>query len=485
MTAPNRIVTNHDGRHAIHFRGAGLPSTVPDGLILELAARFSSPESVASAEAIQVALGDITSRDLQLGPECNDKTCDPDWIRDVMVWAARGQGLEPVIDAAFDFESKSGQWTHGGPGPSISDRLIVFLHALNMEAGEADALFYRGAEAVAQRGLNELLLEYPVLMLPQVMVITRLPNGKSTLPFPLAHAICVTRRGRLPRLSDWPAGTAPREAFAAFADHHVVRCGLEVRSPDSSSGSPARSRSALNTAPLYDRDSVALAGELVALRDLGRAGADASPLGSYLDAWGHYCNGTNANPLAGNVANALDAICRDYQRVDLALGAGPAWASADRDFMALVRALSDEDKATTLSWFEIMTGPRIVWRPELSTPPVENTARQTSYNVDSMVKLLVAAGLHADRIAAAQWIHDTMTLVESVSTEPALGFVQGLRAQGIEFTRSTQTLGPGWVQAIEIAAAERGMHAVIEASVGDATPAQAPGRAVRSHRLDV
>lgn len=485
MATSTRGVTGHDGRHPIQFRGAGLPGTMPDSLVHELSARFSSPETLASPAAISEALGDISLMDLHLGPECNDVTCDPDWIRDVLVWSARAQGLDPVVDGGMDFEATPERWAHAGPGPSISDRLIVYLHALDMEAGEADALFFRGVEGVAQRGLNELLLEFPVLLLPQVMVTARLPNGKTTLPFPLAHAICRTRRGRFPRLSDWPPGTAPQDAFAAFADHHVVLAGISAQSPESAAGSPARIRSALNMAALFDRSSVAIAGELVALRDMGRADGSASPLGSYLDAWAIYCNGTNANPLAGNVANALDAICREHRRVDLALGAGPAWESADREFMALVSALSDEDKVTTLSWLELLTGPRIVWRSEFANPPPENTARQASYNVDSMVKLLVAAGLHADRRTAARWLHDTMTLANSVSTDPALGFIQGLRAHGVEFTRTAELLGPGWTQAIEIVAAESGMHDVIDASVADVTPLQAPGRRSRPTRRDI
>ena len=205
--------TNPSGRHALRTEK---PNSVPDSLIEELESVMARGGFAHINTGAQFMSEGFTDKDLVL---CSVKSdgLSFGWMREVLKWNTEAEGSAP------------GGWTWAPPLPSIADRLTVYLYVLNVGRDRVDAVFDPGAHAMAQRGLNELLLEHPVLLHPRVRVrvgVSGSPAGTCSV----AHAIALNANARLPMVSDWPEGLAPLEKLARFADLPMVRSGLSFRS---------------------------------------------------------------------------------------------------------------------------------------------------------------------------------------------------------------------------------------------------------------
>jgi len=461
------------GRHPIRFEP---PSTVPDSLIFELARLSRAPYVRDLSVRDQFVDQEFTDADMVIGPECNDKTCDSVWTRNVLA-------LEPTTGPGLP-----GYWVSERPVPTIADRVIVYLHALSMSEPEASDLYFPGVQVKAQRELNELLLDYPVLMHPRVRARVRTPDGKTTGTCSVAHAICISRAGHLPRISDWPVGAAPLDRLASFANHTVTRMGLTTPSIFHRGQIQAlKSRSPVNAAALYPREASSVVGLLASLGDLGHLAQPDSKLGLYLDSWSAIDVGTGAKSLPSALADAFIVASDSNARTEDSV-----------DFTALLKSIvtvcHPEHRADFLNVLASRVGVVVFGSPRMGPPADEEMTTEAVIGAFSCaLTRLVESGTFADGASAAGWIRQQLLNYEypTLGVEPVLGFIRALRPYDLTIAESDFTIffddkgspaplskrAPGWVSAIAINAVERAMTQVIDASAS-ASP-KAPRRMTR------
>jgi len=116
--------------------------------------------------------------------------------------------------------------------PSIAARLIACLYVLTMSPKVADYRVQKGVSSIAQRQLSSLLIEYPVLMHPELRIWTGgffLDQGQQ-VGRPLvsvANAIALAKYARLPMASDG----IDSSRLIDYANNSCTRIGLTVQTP--------------------------------------------------------------------------------------------------------------------------------------------------------------------------------------------------------------------------------------------------------------
>ncbi|MEJ6002597.1 hypothetical protein [Paucibacter soli] len=441
-----RIKTARGGPHALRLES---PATAPDSLIHELEAIADSDAGLDGPISKHFLLAGFTSADLALGPECNSVTCEEEWYRAVLAWDQAARPGEP------------GFWAESGPAPSIADRVIVCLHALSMPAGGAAQSYFPGAGERAQLVLNELLLSHPVLMHPRIRVRVRSLDGKTTETTSLAHAICTSTHGHLPRFSDWPAGAAPLDRLAAFANHPVTRLGLTTSQlTHRGQLKAAQFRTPIHAGYQFERELGAVIGNLVSLWELGRLADPGSKAGIFLDAWSAIDVGPGAGVLAPYLTSAMARLC-GIGGSSTGNGPGPAWGAVDPDFIGLMRAQSMDSRALVAQGFSSLVESVVLGDMVAQQGPVHRSADEVEKHFVALAHLLVDTKLSTDLVSAARWIREQVQCEPETEVSAALGFIRTLRKHDLDFVDPAQPLGPGWVQALEIDRTERLMIEVI------------------------
>jgi len=480
MASPSNTQRNHtrsSGRHALR---AGKPSTVPDSLIEELESIMAEDGFDHSNVSSHFLREGFTNKDLVVC-SVNADGLTFGWVREVLKWDPTAADGEP------------GAWTWAPPMPSIADRLGVYLFTLQVSRARADAVFDQGAHAAAQRGLNELLLEHPVLMHPRVRVkvqVLGIPAGTCSV----AHAIALSPNAHLPMVSDWPEGKAPLERLATFANLPVVRWGLTFKSiRHAGECKQANGYSMLAAAVKLQS---ARPGLLASLYDLGLQATtdltgkalDAKPkLGIFLHDWKAMHKKEDSIHRDGVLADSFMAACGVM---------GPGRSSVDIARLYRNDAFLDylgahgADELVNI-WYQVRSQvlDDIVGRGERSYSPDE-----VAYNLRSVVSGMVRVGVFGGSAeGAANWIRRQLKDVGTPAVEPhsALGFVRAMREFGVEVESRDfsvfmkdgvqvdfEQAAPGWAKALQVDAAERGMNEVISRTPGPSaeTTAEHAGR---------
>lgn len=132
-----------------------------------------------------------------------------------------------LILRALNYQIDNGLERAGVAMPPIAACLTAYFYVLTMEPSLADSRFQSGASSMAQRQLSSLLIEFPVLMHPEVHLSFR-SVGQVNLTCPtmsVANAVALTRYARLPMATD---GLSV-EQLTKFANNRCTRLGLTTR----------------------------------------------------------------------------------------------------------------------------------------------------------------------------------------------------------------------------------------------------------------
>jgi hypothetical protein len=475
--------TGYSGRHSIRTEK---PYTVPDSLIEELESIRTQGGFAHINTGGQFLSEGFTDKDLVICPELTTKDVSIGWMREVLKWRPHAAADEP------------GAWTWAPPMPSIADRLGVYLYVLQVERERVDAVFDPGAHATAQRGLNELLLEHPVLMHPRVRLKVRVfgsPAGTCSV----AHAIALNANARFPMVSDWPEGQAPLEQLAKFADLPMVRCGLTFKSIRHE-GECKQTKGYSMLAAAVKLKS-ARPGLLASLYDLGRQGTlryvdptlGAKPkLGIFLYDWKTMHKKEDSIHRDGTLADSFMEACGVM---------GPGRSTVDIARLHRNNAFLDylgahrPDELVNI-WYQVRTR---VFEGIFGRGAASYNPDEVAYNLRAIVTGMVRVGVFGGGAeGAANWIRRQLKDVgtPAVEAHSALGFIRGMREYGVEveprdFSVSMkdgvqvdfEQAAPGWEAALRVDAAERGMNEVISnapAPADSTSAAQGARRRVRA-----
>lgn len=379
----------------------------PDSLILEL-----SDIARKSADIGKVPAGDFLA----------ERFSGPDMV-------ICSHSSLAFVDAKWMKRVLTGKFGTKTRPESITNRLSVAISCLTLQRTDSDELFGPDGRAQAQLMLNELLLEYPVLMHPRVRVTIRVSGGEpGTCSIP--HAIALMPESHFPMESDWPEGEAPLEKLKAFVDSPLVHAGLTspaITHPGALK--EATSGTAFSCAVKRYSARPAL---LSSLFYLGRHGTLRTPL-----------PGTSAKPALGiylhdwhEVHHKRDAIHRAAVEADSFFCACGITKLGSRSNIEVAKT----HRMPAMFEYIKVQGPvkcealRLQLRVSLFDQVFghENTRaapEAVAHNTSSIVTGLVEAGVHANTKEAAQWMKMQLRDVgaPAVSTELALGFLRALR----------------------------------------------------------
>jgi hypothetical protein len=472
MTGPNkeRNHTSHTGRRSMRTQRV---HAAPDSLIKELESIMAEGGFAHVNTADQFLNEGFSDKDLVICPELSTSDVSVAWLREVLKWNPNASAGEP------------GAWTLAPPAPSIADRLGVYLYVLQVEREQVDTIFHPGAHASAQRGLNELLLEHPILMHPRIRMNAWVLGGRAGT-CSVAHAIALNANARFPMVSDWPEGQAPLERLAKFADLPVVRCGLTFKSlPHEGECVQAKGYSMLEAAVKLKS---AQPGLLASLFDLGRQATLQYPdpthgpkpkLGIFLDDWKKMLQSWSSINRYGILADSFIEACGVI---------GPGLSTMDiarkhrnEAFFDYLRAHTSDELVSILHQVRWRVFEGIFGRGGPSYNPDE-----VDYNLRAIVTGMTKVGLFGGRAeGAANWILRQLTDVgilrqltnvgiPAVDAPSALGFIRSMREYGaqVEVTHFSTNMAhesldelaeraPGWAAALRVDATERGMNEII------------------------
>lgn len=459
QTFRNRKATAPDGPFPLH--GGQSRAMASDAMILHLQSLW-----VQEASGFNVARhfdkAGFSSHDLVIGSAVFREQNELEWLRDVMRWVPGGDG--------------------GVPTPDIVSRLVVYLEVLSVDEEAIDkSCGITGSHAKAQRGLNELLLEHPVLLHPRLKIILDDVTGEHAGACSVAHAIMITRHAHFPRVTDWAESSPPTPITAmrraslvrrlrSFAGSRLLELGLTTKNIEiANTHAAVDGRRALDHFGNPDwRPRL-----ILSLQELAELRSPTPDSARFTD-----FDAANYGWLFGL------ALARGLVR---AAGVNPFATLPERlnprfepDFVDLVRRHGPSCRDQLLREFRNQLFGSI-----FAFGSLEITHDGIVTCMHRLVDALVDGGLHATPVEAAQWIRSRVQEpgLPTLSTEQVVVFLRTLRDLGAPVEDDPRGVLAGievWRQGLHVVTAEDAMRSVLGSS--DVAPARASTASTRRHR---
>lgn len=475
-----RNQTAPGGGYEVLMGRGGAPVVALDSMIQRLDA-FVTPQLMEYGDIPDhFKPAGFTDADLVLSRAFDTVNASMAWMVEVLRWDPTAQ------------PGAQGAWTWATPTPAITDRLMTALYALSMKPEKADGVFFADAHRRAQLVLNDVLLEHPVLMHPRVRVgikVDMISPGTCSV----AHAIAVSPFAHFPMPSDWPAGRAPTEKLAQWADNVLVRRVLRtaLRSIRHEGESPdVRS---LSWFALAMKRRQLTAGLLTSLYQFGKlmhpGNEEPAATGAVLDEWKKLHRPEDSIHKAAILAEAI------LDNAGTSCGAARPIEQAARyrepGFGEYIRALPEDEREKL--HFQLRT--KVFKHIFLSTPGALSED-DVEHNVRAIIAELTHCGFQPTPGESATWLAAQLKGdgAPPVEAHQALAFLRVLRMDhGIVVTESdVRPFGreqfalaehmPGWAQALNIESVQRTMAEVF---ANASTPASSTSPVARRRRASL
>lgn len=472
--------------------GGGNRARASDAMIKHLGSLWQAESKKANA-ATHFERGGFSSHDLVLGSTAFRRHDELVHYRKVMQQAPGASDMqEPTQGPAQE------------PAVSIVSRLTAYIGTLFVpEDAINESCGITNAHARAQVGLNELLLEHPILLHPRLKIILDGATSLSVGALSIAHAIMVTRYAAFPRLSDWVSLEAPgtgssgstnpaisdmkaaalRKRLKKLAGSKVLAMGLAT--PELMIGNAywsIKGRAALDCLPTgWWRPRLILSlQELAELRSPTPDSArftDFRDAGGVLNRDGDYGVKKEGLYFATAMSNGLirAAGINPYDT--------PSVEAADpdpvrKDFFDLVRRRGPECRDGALE--EMNTH---VFAALFGFGAVEASNDGIAARTRTLVSALVESELHPTPVAAAEWLRERLSRggLPMLSVEQVVTYFRTLRDLGAPVPPDhpfVSVASETWATGLKVVSVEDAMKAKLDETI--TVPATAAARRTRA-----